>query len=182
MAIKTILYFLRPSFILMPMGTNVACSIPICQFAGKPLSFLLPPVMILFQEAQEPFHKKKAGDSSAGCGSMGASLYLDCSPQAFRAQHFGLFALSAPDRHPLKVRPERTLRRPFGKRPVSSESKHFAAVFTLCHFQHPSWDFASEGNRAAWYHRKESEARQIVIPIPNEVAARIRFGEARRIA
>jgi hypothetical protein len=48
---------------------------------------------------------------------------------------------------------------PFGERPVVSEGKHLAALFTFCHDLLPSWDFVSEGNRAASYHRKESAAR-----------------------
>jgi hypothetical protein len=49
--IKIIQYFLKTSLILKPMGVNVACSLPVCQFSGEPLFFWLPPGMILFHEA-----------------------------------------------------------------------------------------------------------------------------------
>jgi hypothetical protein len=53
--------------------------------------------------------KKKPADGSAGPEEQGISSDFDGRPQALRAQHLCLFALSMPDRNLLEVRPKRAL-------------------------------------------------------------------------
>src|SRR4030042_3964125 len=127
-----------------------------------PLSFWRPDVMIpaRFHPDARPA-KKRAGEGSAGPEGFGALPGFDGRAKALRAQHLGFLALAIPDGNLLKIGAERPLGGAFGKRAIVPEGQCFAAVFTFCHFQIPSWECLTGANRPASYHRKEDRARCI---------------------
>jgi hypothetical protein len=105
--------------------------------------------------------KKRAGDGSAGPEVRMTSPGFYGRPNALCAKHLGLLAFSMPDGDLLEIGLKRPLGGALGERAIVSEGERFAAFFTFCHVQIPSWECLSGVNRPASYHRKEDRARCI---------------------